>query len=205
MIGDHPEHRQRHRDQRQHHQQPHPARRSRPALQHQPAAAIAQHQRQHRNPGPAPHRIHRQPAAGNQPVIAVKPGAGGCAARHQKRCCRRPQQPHGGQKRAIEPAQNHRQRRRGQQARKGHFRPDQPVKLPRCDDAGKDRHQPRARKHRGQIGGGLIRAVAAFAPDPLARRNQPCAEQDRHDHPRLWRQQPVFHTILHEKHPRHRQ
>ena len=70
---------------------------------------IAQDQRQHRHPSPAPQRIHRQPQRRDQREIAVKPTVGACTSRHQKRRRKRTQQAHRCQQRPVKPAQNHRQ------------------------------------------------------------------------------------------------
>ena len=205
MPGHQRQQRQRHRGDGQHSDKPNPARHPRAAQIHQTPAAIAQHQRQNRHPCPTPHRIHRQPHARDQPVIAIKPRRWPSPASHDERRYRRPQQTHRHQQRPIKPPQNHRQNRRGQMPGKGHLWPDQPIHLPRGQHGCKDRHQPRARENRRQMHRRGVTLIAMPPAHPFARRNQRSPKGHRRQHPQTGRQQALFHAILHEKHPCQRQ
>ena len=175
------------------------------AHQGQPVAAKGQYQCQHRNPRPAPGGINRQTGSPDQGEIAVKPRRSAGRPPHHKRCQRRAGQADGGQQWPVKPPQQHRQPRHQHQPGHRHFRPDQPVQLPRRDHGGKQRHDPGPGKHLWQKGRGGPRAITAATTQPLTRPNQQRAKCQRQRHPQGGRYQALFHAILHQEYPGQRQ
>ncbi len=168
-----------------------------------PRPANGKDQRQRRHPGPAFDRIHQQARNQYQREIVIEQPAIFAAAPHQKRCRRGADNADRRQQRAVKPAQHHRQRRHGDQPDQRHLRPDQPIHLPRGQHTGKQRHQPRTGKGRGQIGRMAV-LVPCPPADPFPRRDQGNAQGKRPHHPPERGQIAVFNAVLHEKHPRQR-